>query len=695
MPELKVKVVHALDNLNTIIDADGLDLIVVEEGRFIIPEQRPAVELSAAKDPEAPELVKEAFGIMYSHLQNYYEKMRVQGKSQELMDAMNSAIVLVGEAAQKLDEWQGLFQGSVFELPEYKRLYNFYKNKVVHELYKDFSAPLKRGKLRHAKQKVLNLEGVHLLDDIEVVKKDYMYELFHMKNEQGHTFFTPKLESRIKLACDFDEFKGKYLGDDPLVQIKNWEDFALHQSAVHIVAQARDHIRRYYRQAMHYKEDSLVSLLNQSVMALMLAANASNLIRQFGHKPCYRYFNDFLGFLRETIRHRDFQKYLIYAPPAHTPFYSDVMDLVFKLTDLVFEGNLYYTEAEETLISWLNLKENEVLSKQIHNTYARLTKILKGHPSGPVFKAIDLIREKEIPPFDPILQGNLPQKDCEISWVGITSFDLVRMPAPIEQRSIHSAHIDEEFIVFLKSLERKESPKKMLWIGLDSTLHWQNEARAHVIQELSNKGEFSAHFNLMKVPVDTDFATQKGRYLSNDEYLLFKQTIFDIAEEGGAIYALPPRAKQEIIGDWLGEAVDLIHNHFFQGAESLSVDERVQFLGILNLFLELKTIEVTKPDIVVFGSKDGLDETAFQQAFMVAFIAIGHKRDWKNEELENFFKMLYGPTLMIRERAPLSESPHIMEELLKRLEKHPGYLSKANNLFGSPLDALSFHFYKR
>jgi hypothetical protein len=480
-----------------------------------------------------------------------------------------------------------------------------------------------------------------------------------------------------------------------LVKIKNWEDYALHQHAIHIVSQSRDQIRRYYRQAMHYKEDSLVSLLNQSVMALMLAANPSNLIRQFGHKPCCKYFNDFLSSLRETISHRDFQKYLLYAPPAHTPFYFDLMDLVFELTSLIFEGNLYYTEAEESLISWLNLKEDEALSKQIHNTYSRLTKILKGHPSGPVFKAIDLIREKEIPAYDPILQGNLPQKDCEISWVGMTSFDLVRMPAPVVQRSIHSAHIDEEFTVFLKSLERKEHSKKILWVSLHSTLHWQNEARALALQELSKKGEFGAHFNLMTVPVDTDFAFQRGRYLSNSEFITFRQVIFDIAEEGEVIYLVPPQAKPEIVGQWLERCVDFIHNHFFHGAETLEVEERIQFLTILNLLIELKTIEVVKPDLVVLGSKDGLDETAFYQAFMVAFIAIGHKREWKKDELENFFKMLYGPTLMIRERAPLVENFQVIEGVFKRLEKYSGYLSKGSHLFNSPLDALSFHFYNR
>jgi hypothetical protein len=695
MADVQLKVIDALNNLNLLNEVESLDFLVIEDGRFHFPVEKPTFELSAAKDPDTPQVVKETFNAILHHLQTYYDKMRSQGKSQELTDAMNSAILLVGESAQKLDEWQGLFQGSVFNLPEYKRLQDFYKNKIVHELYKDFSAPLKRGKIKHAKQKVLNLEGVHLLDDLEVIKKDYMYELFHMKNEAGHTFFTPKLERRIKLACDFDEFKGKYLGDDPLVQTKNWEDFALHLAAIEIVKECKQDIKRYYRQAMHYKEDPLVSLLNQSVMALMLAANPANLIRQFGHKHCYRYFNDFLGFLRETIRHRDFQKYLIYAPPAHTPFYADMMKLTFHLTETLFDGQVKHAEAENALISWLNLKDGEPLSKLLHQSCGRLTKILKSHPSGPVFKALDMIREKELPPFDPILQGNLPQKECEIDWVGISSFDFLRMPSPVLQRSIHSAHITEEFLLYLRSLEEGDKPKKMLWVSLNSTLSWQNEARAHALQELSKKGEHSAYFFLMTVPVDTDFAFQRGRYLSNNEIMLFKQTILDIAEEGEVIYSLPKKVRDEVLDGWLGETVDFIHIHFFQGAETLSVEERVEFLSLLNLFLELKTIETVKPDLVVFGSKDGLDETAIFQALMVAFIAIGHKREWQLEELENYFKMLLGPTLVVRERPPLQEGIDILLGVLKRLEKHPGYLAKASHLFSSPLDALSFHFYKR
>lgn len=693
MSESTLSIVEALDNLNLVVDTELMEqLCVSDEGKFYLPAEPVPPELSAAKDPASLEVIKQTLQVVYHYVISYYDKMRKNGNTQELLDAMNSMVVLVGEAARKFDECSSLFEGSFYELPEYKRLYSFYKSKLVHELYKDFTAPLKRAKIRHAKQKKVRTDEAHVLDDIEVIKKDHMYELFYMKNEAGNTFFTQELERRIKLACDFDEFKGKYMGEDPLLQIKSWEDYALFQHAGHLLEQLETKIKRFFRQANHYKDDGLTLLTSQCLMALMLAANPSNLIRQFCHKPCYRYYNDFLGFLREAMRHRDFQKYLIYSPPANIPFFHDVMDLLIHLGEALFIGGPHPLEANRAFLKWFQIDENKNLSKQLNAVFQRVDKVLKAHPSGPVFKALDLVREKRLPPFDPILQGNHPQFEYEINWGGSVMIHL-RMPTPVDQRSIHCAHLTEEFTTFLHALKWKDRQKKLLWINSESELDWQQQARAHALAELSNQKEFANQFILLNLPTCTDFYAQKGEYYSNNEIELFRISVLD-AFEGEGLYQFPQELDQLMRDGWFKQMFENIHKTFFQEKTELSQEQRCQFISLIHLYIELKSLEFYRPDYFVHGSKDGLDETAVQNGRLLSFISTGQKRAWAMEELHAFFSLLLIPTLMVRERSLFSEQTKEIVSIVETFEKTPNHLKKAGELFQVSPESMSFHFYK-
>lgn len=259
-------------------------------------------------------------------------------------------------------------------------------------------------------------------------------------------------------------------------------------------------------------------------------------------------------------------------------------------------------------------------------------------PSGPLFKMLDLLREGEIPPFDPLMQGVIPmtlfqleQKRKEVS--------ILQIPCPVRQREINRTEIAEEFLAFLRSL----SPAKPhLMIDLQDSTSWRECGRTQALEALERNAEFHSLFVVLRLAKDTPFYHQSGDFeaFSKAEDFI-RQFVIEIGSGGGFHFSTKLRSLEKEAPSLFRE----IHAQFFDGHEILSREERQDFIEIAYLHLIKKAMEITHTQSLSFSCKDSVDTGASMAALFYTFM--------KQEavDVETIRYLLYSPSLFIRERA--------------------------------------------
>ncbi|NGX55575.1 MAG: hypothetical protein KR126chlam2_01211 [Chlamydiae bacterium] len=681
-----LSVAEALENLTILADAESLEEIEVTEDLLLIShrDEKPRVItwIQAGPDDQTIAVIKETFRVVHKYLEKYYSKLSQEADLKKLVDGVNIVMVLVGEATKKLDHYSAIFKERVTEYKEYKDLQGFYRNKVVKETFKQFAkTPLPKEQFvvePELEEGVEDVAGIHILNDIDVIKRDHLYELFFLKNEAGHRFYSYELARNIKLACDFGEYSEKYFGEDPLLQITNWEDKDLQILSKSILEDSRKAIDKFYKEALKYKEMDLVVSLHNSVMALMLATNPRNLIRQFSPKGCSRYFNDFHLFMREVLDSREYQKLLIYGPVSEKPFFVNLLDLVDELCLSLFMRSMGLKELNEALKKMVGAGPKQ-LSEFLAHTNHSLTEILKKHPSGPIFKTLDLIMdEEEERIFDPLLQSNIPEIEGFIT-VDNREIQLLRMACPIKQEAIHRAVIADEFVAFLRAY-KSHKEGRLLLINYQDRTSWKEHARCAAIEELAHLAEFADTLTVVTLSKDTDFYHQSGLYheLKNaDEFI--RQFEEHLGDESGGYY-FPSDLKEALFPNFIGKMLTKVHKVFFKGKKSLSHRERLDFIELTYRFIELKLIELVSPDLLTMTSKDGLDIGGSSSVGLLALLGAASKKKWSAEEFDQLRLILFGPTLMIRERVIDPDRFDRLYHLIHRFEESPEFAKEFGSL---------------
>jgi hypothetical protein len=705
MKEKGLSILDALENLNTLVDADSLDEIEVTEDDLFIPhktsvEEEPELAyLKAGADEQTLAAIKETFRSVHAYLQTFYTKMKKGGDPKRLVEGINTIMVLVGEAAKKFDTFGALFKQRVTEFEEYKALQQFYRNQVIQETFRSFAAV----PIPHARKEVLpeqqaaeeeiqallaeepieEVAGVHILNDLDVIKRDRLYELFYLKNEADHHFYTYELARNIKLACDFGEFAKEYFGDDPLLQIKNWEDKSLHLMAGVLLKRCRRQVEKFYEEALQHKQMEVVSGLHNALMALMMAANPRNLIRQFAFKACHLYFQDFLLFLRATLHNREYQKFLLYAPPVGQPFFQVMLDLVQTLCYNLYTLPTENEEIQKALKQMVATRKHhkiQGLTDELLQANSALTEILKHHPNGPVFKVVDLIRDEQEHPFDPLHQGNLPA--CE--WALISEdkqIMCVRIPCPTIQEVIQRAFINEEFRTFLHALHANE---RLLFINYQDRTSWKEHARSNAVEELSRQAEFAQGLSVVTLAKDTDFYNQVGIYHPLNDAQQFIEQFHDHLQDEVTGYYFPPSVKKALFPQWTAAMLKQIHHAFFEDKKELLFLERLDFIELVYHFITWKLIELIQPSCIGFSSKDGLDICGTASVGFIALLAAVHKKQWTEPDYDHLNTILFGPTLMHRERVVHPERLERLVSMSALLEKKREKLKEFASLLDRP-----------
>jgi len=667
---------------------------------------------------ETVDVVKETFRVILNYLRSYYKKQYKYSPNQQTTEGIKAIMVLVGEAAKKLDKYTDHSHKkymSITELKEYKHLQEFYLSRIARKidesvLSKWILALAQRAMSQKqvVEEKVVPasriMQSKHIFVDLEAVKKDSEYELFFIRKVDGSRFYSSRLIRNIKLVCDFGDRMSEMKRDDPLESIKIWYDKTLKTASANILRHVVTLMQKFYQTNSTANHNELGICLNKALMALKLCNNLHNIFHDSSVKNCSHYFLDFQNFLREALHTREYQKMIAYPEEDLNASSKSMCELTQALCRGLFLHTNGLEEVRNTVMALLQeanqYKSQEHMKAMSHNNmfwshigadYAAMTAFIKRHQAGPLIKVLESLEEGMHTSFDPLLQDNIPSRLYDID-ISNNHIKVIHIPSPTQQEYIDKVVVVEEFKEFLRSLASEKGQNKHLMFNLQDRTSWKENVRCVALEELQNHEDFEKRLAVVTLPKDTQFYYQETPYNLDNHVDVFIQNFKKQLSDEDAGFYFPNDIKEALFPDFVDGLLSSIHKVFFGNKNVLSLDARLEFIDIFYLFLELKIMELVKPTSVSFSCKDGIDYGVPNSAEMYALLRLLHEEHLSKHDLEQMALIIYGPSLLVRERLIRSENFKRMQNMIKLIEhvrdEHgwKEFLNKVDLIFG--------HFYE-
>lgn len=637
--------------------------------------------------------IKETFHVVHDYLRDFYEHEHSYIGKPKIIEGVKTIMVLVGEAAKKLDHYTSLFketkEKSVKNLTEYRDLQEFYLTRIarkidegilgkwIFELTKEFIEKRKTGSRLKAKP-ILSVK--HIFIDLESVKNDTEYELFFLRKEDGTRFFNPRLIRNIKLTADFGAKIPSKQSYDPLDSVNIWQDYLIHTAAKNILRAQGSLLDKFFHEAKQSWRRELASQLYKAVIALLMCCCEKNLLSQTPTKSCTEYFVDFHYFLRSIYNTREYQRFLVYPPRKSSYIEHILMDLTHRLSralfteikgyqELVFVYEQLHNKAKQ-MQSQEHQQAAEALNmfwSQIASDYVALNKLMRCHPNGPLIKILKVLDHGTYHVFDPIAQLNLPNRLFSIYYDQHKMTDLY-LPSPTNQGFIHEADIVNEFKGFLRSYSRGQFIRKHLLFNFQDRTSWKEHIRSVGIEQFSEQRLFSKNLCVVTLPKDTDFYHQLGSYEQDHKADEFINHFIENLEDESCGYFFPLQLKKKLFPKYINELINGVHKLFFSNKNVLSVKDRLDFIEIFYIFLQLKILELEQPSTFSMTCKDGIDIGSCAGAELFVFLMLVNHKQISHDEYMEFCAMLFLPALLLRERAVTADRFSRMVNALKKVE---------------------------
>lgn len=689
-PHHNLSVVEAVETLSSIADLTfDRDIGIAKKHEVILGDKKIAyrtVHWLHHKDASfTVSLVREIFRVILHYIRQFYKKEYRQVTDQKTLEGIKTIMVLVGEAAKKLDRYTQILHQtqSTTDLKEYKQLQEFYSTTIVGEINEgiSFGLPQEKGAQEMTFAVVpKEIEALratkHLFVDLETVKKDTEYELFFIRKEDGSRFFNPRLLRNIKLVCDFGSYFGERKELDPLEHIREWSDRVFHACAKEMLRFLGSRLDHFFCKTRRVNEQELLPVLSKALLALMLSSHAQNLVFHRLSKSCSEYFEDFQGFLREALQTDIYRKWITYPPKEGNCFAFDMIDLLHSLCR-AFYTHLRGLEEVSALIHGLvqkavsdvareDLEEaqfSEGIPNKLHAEYSAMSKLLKHHPNGPLFKVLEILEEEAYDVFDPILQRNIPNRLYDL-YVENRRYAFLRIPAPIHQGMINKAVVNDEFIGFLRSNPQGRSSKHLL-INLQDRTSWREHFRCVALEQLQRHSDLESLLSVATLAIDTDFYHQLNPYHELSDALLFKVQFKELLLDENGGYYFPPSVNRGELFSFIDDAFAVIHGIFFSFKNAILREGRLDFIELFHLLLQLKLIEWSRAETISLTCKDSIDTGEAYSIALFVFLKLINGQEWTDYDWCHLNVMLYAPSVLIRERVMLPERFNRMLSALK------------------------------
>lgn len=668
-PELTV--LEAVDNLSLLAE---LDLIAPEEKspQTRLTEEQISERMHALSwfDPDHSafnrERIKETFATLLKYMKELYERDKGQLREEQTQRGFHAIMLLAQEAAEKIDSCTDLFMGdnvsnSAVGMKEFRELQHFYHTKVVQrfsalaEAEGTWSEEWGKGEAIAALQVPLR--------DLELVRRDQQYELFQIRKEDNTPWFNRTVLRHLHLMGQFDVLLRDRSMEDPFLRLEMILDREAHLAAREILHAAFLHIDEFYREAQKFKTLGFVASIAKALMALMLAANARNLMQNAVGKHSLNYYADFHDYLREGLTSSEYARFIASPPDLSEAFLHSVVNLTHTLCTAFFMKTISRREMIGLIRSLIGRGEKgSVTSGQtcsplslwnnMRDEDSSIRSLFKELPNGPLMQTLKLFEEKkELGGFDPIAKSNEPSHLYTLASTDL-HISCIRLPAPVFQSNIAKADIVEEFCGFIRSLALSKRNQRHLLINLQDRTSLIEHARCEALEQI-HKREFKEAIRVVTFPKHTDFYLQAGSYIDWDDAAEFMKQLKEQVSSGEECgFYFPPAVDMKDLLRFSEGAIQTIHSLFFGGKNRLERKNRLDFIEIFYFLLTLKLIENFKPDTLSFTCKDAIDTGAAASAGFFAFLRIlNDPSHWSREEKDFIQWMLYAPALALRRRA--------------------------------------------
>lgn len=645
------------------------------------------IQLFYTQTPEdRVEIIKEIFSVILHYLKTFYKKEFRYMANQQSSEGIKAIMVIVGEAAKKMDQHQKFFAHakihSITDLPEYKKLQEFYLSRIARKIDEGVLSKwimglsqrlLAKGEERAAEKLAPTR---HVFVDLDSVKKDTEYELFFIRKQDGTRFYSPRLIRNIKLVCDFGDRLGEMKKDDPLESLRAWKDLICQVSSKNILDSQSALIHRFYHEATNLKESELCKYLSKALIALLLCSNGHHVNRSPELKSSLDYFLDFEEFLRLALHSREYQKYIAYPPAKSNKAENCLLDVTHALCQGLFMHLNGYEAAvpnvlkliEEARQEYKNDRNHnsEQLWEKLHTDYIALGKLVKAHANGPLIKVLEILEEGRYQAYDPFMQENIP---CQFFQMETNEKPIVniRMACPSCQESIQNCKLNEEFKGFLRSLKKDHANQQILIFNFQDRTSWREHERTALLEDLQKHGDFSKQLTVVTLPKDTEFYHQEAPYHQDSRADVFMKHFKEQLKSEKSGFYFPESIKKTLFSQIDG-IMNGVHQVFFKGRNVLPLERRQDFIEIFYLLLELKIIELVKPDAFAMICKDGVDVGPAASASMYIFLKWMQVEHLNKKEFEKLILMTFVPQVVIRERLMNSERFHRMQNMIKEIE---------------------------
>lgn len=695
-----LSIVEAVETLSSIADLEfDRDIGITQKHEVILSNEKIDYKtvhwLHKDDAPSTINLVRETFRVILHYLKQFYKKEYGQVTDQKTLEGIKTIMVLVGEAAKKLDKYTEIFHQTVrvTDLKEYKQLQEFYRTKITRKVDEGvinkwiLGLTLGKGKagreitFRAAPKKTDKVtNSKHIFVDLETVKKDTEYELFFIRKEDGSRFFSSRLLRNIQLVCDLGSYFGERKELDPLEHVKQWWDRSLHACAKEMIKFLGSQIDQFFHETRKIKDHQLVQILNKALLALMLSSHARNLMRHHPIKNCAEYFEDFQGFLREALQAEIYQKWIANPPKKSNKLAYDLIDMIHNLCRALYAHLKGFQEVnevirnliQESLVFNPNNEAEKVQTpneiwERLSSEYAAMSKLLKHHPNGPLLKVLQILEEETYHVFDPLIQHNIPNQLYDLYYQD-KRLIVLRIPAPIYQEFINKAIINDEFLGFLRSYAKGAVPRTHLLINLQDRTSWQEHFRCVALEDVQEHPEIENVLHVVTLAIDTDFYHQLTPYHQNNHAQLFKEQFKELLLDENSGYFFPSTIKRKDLTLFIDKAFEKIHHTFFASKNVLTRENRLDFIEIFYILLQLKLVEWLQPDSLSLSCKDAIDIGAANSAELFSFLKLINNQEWSDADWQYLNFMLYAPALLIRERIMLPDRFNRMLSALKVVE---------------------------
>lgn len=635
--------------------------------------------------------IRGIFKVILKHLREFYQGESTVVTSSKMLEGIKTIMLLVGEAAKKIDRFTDIFKKqqahSVLELKEYKQLQDFYKRKISRTIDEALlgkwilaltERTLREHQMVHS-DGIRTLETKHVFVDLDSVKRDTEYELFFIRKEDGTRFFSYPLIKNIKLVCDFEFYLGQSPEKDLIIEEKIWSDCYSQAFASSVYQSAKSTLRHSYPLIVHNKGNELIGLLNKAIVALLLAASPTRLISKGSYKGCQSYLLDFQMFLRETLNHREFQQLVVFDN-------SDELSLQLKAVKKIVQALLYGIFVQGTgeaaiqpYLNYLRKESNALISSEhskeaqhsglvwnrIASNFNAMQKFLKRHPNGPLNKVLEALEEENNLSFDPFLQQLLPERHFILNTKD-KAISIHLLASPTAQEFINKATVIEEFKNFLrKSINMHH---KVVLINFQDRTSWREHARAQALEELQQGTQFQNCLTVITLSKDTEFYRQEAPYSEDHKLIAFKEHFCEHFLDNHAGYYFSDSIKKIIDSDWVNSLFDKISKVFFSSRNVLVKEARQNFIELFYLFIQLKVLEITGAEVLYFNCKDGLDISSTASLLLFAFLKMLSAEGLSEADINKMEGMIYLPAILRRERVLIPERFHRMLGAFKVIE---------------------------